>query len=81
MTNPILRVESDPQADAVYIHLRDVPVSFTRELDDRCYVDYGADDQPVGIDLLSVSHGVEVSRLPYSSDIARVVECLGLKIW
>lgn len=50
-----MKVEYDPQADAIYIRLKDEPVSTTREVDDNLIVDIGAAGKIVGIEILFVS--------------------------
>ncbi|MEX2246693.1 MAG: DUF2283 domain-containing protein [Dehalococcoidia bacterium] len=48
-------VEYDRQADAIYIRLRDVEPTTTRELDDHVIVDLDESGKMVGIELLFVS--------------------------
>ncbi len=50
-----MKVECDPEADAVYIRLRDSEVATTRELDDNLIIDLDKDGKIVGIELLFVS--------------------------
>jgi len=77
----MLKVETDPQANAIYIHLNDQPVAYTKELDKNRYIDYGIDAVPVGIDLLGVSEGVDPEDLPLqASEVTKVLEGLGIKI-
>ncbi len=59
-----VRITHDPEAGAVYIVLRDVPVAHTKERDSDRIVDYGADGQPRGIELLNVSMGVDPDGMP-----------------
>lgn len=65
-----MRVEYDPQADAVYIYLRDVPYSYGYTLDLSRRVDYGEDRRPMGVELLDVSRGVDLRSLPEADLIA-----------
>ena len=61
----------DQEADAVYIRLRQgVPYSYGVDLDDHRRIDYGADRYPIGIELLSVSQGVDLTDLPVMGAIA-----------
>ncbi len=55
------------EVDAAYIYLRDLPYSFGESVDYRRRVDYAADHQPIGIELLYVSDGVNISDLPSST--------------
>ena len=57
--------------DAAYIYLReDVQVARTRNLDGSRLIDYAEDGEPVGIELLDVSEGINLDDLParYSLD-------------
>lgn len=76
----MLRIETDPKADAVYIHLNDLPIAYTKELDDNRYIDYAHDGSPVGVSLLSVSDGVDVEDLPSEGKIRKALDGLELKI-
>lgn len=75
-----LRIEHDPEADAVYIRLRDAPYAFGRDLDDARRVDFGLGEQPIGIELLFVSHGVDVTGLPQEDVVARLLEEHGFRV-
>jgi uncharacterized protein YuzE len=70
----MLRAEYDPQADALYVHLSDQPYAFGEDLDFARRVDYAEDGTPVGVELLYVSQGVDLSQLPQASDLAAVLD-------
>jgi len=72
-----MRLEHDKAADAVYDHLRDVPYDHGEDLDAERRVDFGADGQPRGIELLNVSQGVDVRDLPSGAQVASVLQKLG----
>ncbi len=75
----MLRVESDPGADAVYIRLSDAPIGYTSELDDNRLIDYSMNPgTPVGIDLLVVSQGVNLTGLPESDTVKKVLDAIGV---
>jgi uncharacterized protein YuzE len=60
-----LSAEYSREVDAIYIWLRrGVERAFGRKLDDSRYIDFGEDGQPIGIELLNVSRGVETDGLP-----------------
>jgi len=60
-----MRLEYDSEADAAYIWLReDIERAFGLDLDSSRYVDFGADERPVGVELLHVSRGVDTASLP-----------------
>lgn len=52
-----MRSECDLDADALYIHLRDVATQSTEELADGTIVDLDGDGQLVGVEILAVSRG------------------------
>ncbi len=66
-------VEHDPEADALYIRLSDKPYAFGEDLDHARRIDYAADRTPIGVELLYVSHGVDLADLPRADEVARVL--------
>jgi uncharacterized protein YuzE len=66
-------VEHDPQADALYIRLSDKPYAFGEDIDHARRIDYAADRTPIGVELLYVSHGVDLTDLPQAGALARVL--------
>jgi uncharacterized protein YuzE len=76
-----MEIEFDPGADAIYIHLLPKPYAHGVDLDDWRRVDYSADNEPIGIELLMVSRGVNVHQLPCSEAIAQVLEARGIMAW
>jgi len=75
-----MTVTYDAQADAVYVTLRDVPYALGHNLDLERRVDYGADHRPRGIELLGVSHGVDVRGLPEQAAVGRLLEEYKIRI-
>ncbi len=75
------RLEYDRGADAVYIYLRDVPYAYGRDLDDDRPIDYGTDNAPRGIELLAVSHGVNLDDLPEREESAALLAQHNLKVY
>ncbi|MGH2459806.1 MAG: DUF2283 domain-containing protein [Chloroflexota bacterium] len=73
--------EYDPEADAIYIRLRDVPYAFGQDLDHARRIDYGSDRQPIGVELLSVSKGVNLDDLPRRTEIERLLESHQIKVY
>lgn len=67
-----MNLEFDPAADAIYVSFRsaDAAVARTWEVDDCRSVDYDAGDLPIGVELLSVSAGVDLTGLPRAGEIA-----------
>ncbi len=50
-----MKLEFDPEADAAYLELTDSTVEQPREIQPGIIVDYDAEGQIVGIEILSVS--------------------------
>jgi uncharacterized protein YuzE len=75
-----VRFEHDPQADAIYITLRDEPYRWGEDFDHRRRVDFGADNKPIGIELLSVSRGVDVTDLPECEAVRHLLHEHGITI-
>lgn len=77
-----MRLEHDPRADAIYVWLReDVEQSFGLHLDDSRYVDYGEDNQPVGVEFLHVSQGVNLDDVPEREAIGRLLGKHRIKVY
>lgn len=73
----------DPEADAIYVYLTSEDASPTDqvELDDRRTVDYDDSGEAVGVELLSVSQGVDLAGLPRAEEIAALLRGLtGLQV-
>lgn len=77
----MIQFKYDTDVDAVYVELRDAPYAYGKDLDDSRRVDYGSDDQPVGIELLNVSMGVNVDDLPDQLAVGRLLEEHNLKVY
>ena len=58
-----MRSERDVAADALYVHVTDVPVDHTEELPDGTLVDVDARGELVGVEILAVSSGWDVGAL------------------
>jgi uncharacterized protein YuzE len=50
-----MKLEFDPEADAAYLELMDSTVEKSKEIQPGIIVDYDAEGQVVGIEILSVS--------------------------
>ncbi len=72
-----MRVVYDSEADAIAVHLREPMGAVETEfVDDVRYVDYDADGNVVGIELLAVSHGYDLEGLPEADRIARALKMI-----
>jgi uncharacterized protein YuzE len=76
-----MRLEYDPQADAVYIYLTDKRYAYGKDLDDQRRIDYADDNTPMGIELLCVSNGVNLSDLPHSQEIGKLLAEKAIKTY
>jgi uncharacterized protein YuzE len=54
----ITTISIDTDADAAYLRLAEEPVARTEERGEGIIVDYGADGQPVGVEVLGVRRRV-----------------------
>ena len=76
-----MTIEHDLTSDAIYIHMRpDIAYAFGEDLDTERRIDYGADQRPIGVELLNVSHGVNLADLPEPNEIARLLAGAGVKV-
>jgi uncharacterized protein YuzE len=77
-----MKVDYDPEADAVFVTLREgVPFAFSVHLDFDRHIDFGPDEQPIGVELLGVSQGVDLTDLPERAAIARALAEAQLPGW
>lgn len=76
-----LLLEYDESVDAAYLQVSEAAIHRHVQLDDARGVDYAADGSVVGIELLSPRRkGVRLLGLPYSHDVARVMQSCGFEI-
>jgi uncharacterized protein YuzE len=71
----------DESADAVYVYFTRQEVERTEELSDSVAVDYDRDGEPVGVEFLGVSEGIDLDDVPRAEDIARLLEGHNFKIY
>ena len=60
----------DKEADAIYIRLSEEPYAYGEELDPQRRIDYATNGNPVGVELLCASSGVDLRNLPAQEVIA-----------
>jgi len=77
----IPRLEYSETADAVYIYLRDLPYAFGEDIDHERRVDYAGDNQPIGIELLNVSDGVNLDDLPDREIVEQLLKRHSIKVF
>ena len=76
-----MKLKHDKIADAIYIKLSNMPYAYGKDLDDLRRIDYDAEGNPRGIELLCVSDGVNIDDLPCKDEIAEVLEINGIKTY
>ena len=77
----MIRMTHDKKADAIYIYFTNKEVAYSKEMDTERIVDYSADNEPIGVELLSVSNGVNTDDLPNQSEIERALFDKGIKTY
>ena len=76
-----MKLKHDKIADAIYIKLSNMPYAYGKDLDDLRRIDYDAEGNPRGIELLCVSDGVNLDSLPHIDEIIDVLESNGIKVY
>lgn len=75
------RVEHDKEADAIYIYLSDDKYAYGKDIDKERRIDYDANNQPIGIELLCVSEGVILDDLPHPSEVEKILIAKHIKVY
>jgi len=76
-----MKYQYDYDSDCAYITINALPHSYSKEIDDARFIDYASDGTVIGIELLYVSGGVDVSGLPYEKEIGQLLEDNQIKIF
>lgn len=76
-----MKVKYDKKADAIYIYLSNEPYAYGKNLDHERRIDYDANDEPIGIELLCVSDGVITDDLPNRAEVERALDDRGIKVF
>lgn len=71
----IVKIEYSKEVDALYIHLRDVPVAESRDIEEGVTLDFDANGHIVGLEVLDASErmglrnlvNVSIENLPVES--------------
>ncbi|MGI8824210.1 MAG: DUF2283 domain-containing protein [Chloroflexota bacterium] len=74
-------LQHDADADAIYIRLNDLPYAFGEDIDHARRIDYASDGQPIGIEVLCVSKGIDTHGLPHQDAITRLAEEHSFKVF
>ena len=70
-----MELRYDPEADAIYVSLREYTGKRRSKNagDWRHVVDYDEDGEPVGVEILEVSSGIDLHGLPEAEAIAALI--------
>ncbi len=71
----------DPEADAVYVYFAEREVAATEEISDSVAVDFDTSGQPVGVEFLNVSLGIDLGQIPHRAEVAKLLEDRRFKIY
>jgi len=76
-----MKITHDPEADAVYIQISNATYAYGKDLDKLRRIDYNTDDQPIGVELLCVSKGVNPDDLPEQEQVISLLERKHIKVF
>jgi uncharacterized protein YuzE len=76
-----VKYKYDHNSDCAYISINDLPHAYSKEIDEARFVDYAKDDTVIGVELLYVSGGVDVSGLPHEAEISKILEKHKIKVF
>ena len=76
-----MKIRYDKQADAIYVILSEKPYAYGKDLDEERRIDYDANGNPRGVELLCVSTGVITDELPNRAEIEQALEDRGIRIY
>ena len=77
----ILKVSWYPNEDSISIRLSDKAFAHGKDLDDKRHIDYAADDTPIGVVLMDISNGVDISDLPDQKAIEDALDSRNIKVF
>lgn len=69
----MLRYTYDRKADAVYIYFSDSPYAGGKDLDEERRIDYDINNNPVGLEIICVSQGVNLDNVPHASEVEKIL--------
>jgi uncharacterized protein YuzE len=76
-----MKYKYDNSADCAYILINDLPHAYTKEIDETRIVDYAEDGTVIGIELLYVSDGIDISSLPFESEVGKLLAKHHVKVY
>ncbi len=68
----------DQENDVLYIQFSDSEVEKTVAIDDLRLVDFDSSEQPVGIEFIGASDGLDISDVPFAGEIGGILARNGL---
>ena len=75
-----MQYQYDSNEDCAYIQVSALPHAYSKELDDARFVDYAADGTVIGVELLYVSGGVDISGLPREHEVGELLKQHGVAV-
>ena len=76
-----MKITHDRVADAIYILLSNEPYAYGSDLDEERRVDYDANNNPMGIELLCVSEGIITDALPNRAEVEQALDDRGIRTY
>ena len=76
-----MKIRYDKQADAIYVILSGKTYAYGKDLDEERRIDYDANGNPRGVELLCVSTGVITDELPNRAEIEQALEDRGIRVY
>jgi len=76
-----MKVQYDEVADALYVTLSDDAWAYTRNLDDTRNIDYSVKGQPIGVEWLCVTSGIDLSGVPQADAIGKLLHEKSFKVY
>jgi uncharacterized protein YuzE len=73
-----MKYKYDRYADAIYVYLSSGKYSYGDDKDEDRRIDYSSDNRPIGVELLSVSKGVNLDGLPEVDEIESILKNEGI---
>ena len=76
-----MKITHDREADAIYILLSNEPYAYGSDLDEERRIDYDANNNPMGIELLCVSEGIITNDLPNRAEVEQALDDRGIRTY
>jgi len=71
-----MKIEYSPDADAIYIELKDAKIVNSDAINDDFIFDYDENGNVVGIEILAVSHNVDIRQVIFNSSADVILETI-----